>query len=171
MLNKKKLCMLYFISSKQINNYTNNYKILYRNKNIEEGFSNISSETSFKKIKPNNLYYGLKCKYIKNDSFYDALKEYGFQMTDGVNTTIVDASLIVPCSYETTEKEINDLTKGEIILQGKGTLWGVFYNKDLKITQKIISKLPISFKNDKSFAKKIYLSAAINWLFERSTEK
>ena len=27
-------------------------------------------------------------------------------------------------------KEINDLTKGEIILQGKGTLWGVFYNKD-----------------------------------------
>jgi putrescine aminotransferase len=64
-------------------------------------------------------------------------------------------------------KEINNLTKGEVTLQGSGTLWGIFYNKDLKITQKIISNLPISFKNDKSFAKKIYLSAAINWLFEK----
>jgi putrescine aminotransferase len=63
--------------------------------------------------------------------------------------------------------EIKNLTNGEVTMQGKGTLWGLFYNKDLTLTQTIISHLPISFKNDKSFAKKIYLSAAINWLFEK----
>lgn len=64
-----------------------------------------SSEKSFKKIKSNKLYYGLPCKYVKNDCFYTALKESKFKVTNSIS----DASLIVPCSYESTEKEINDL--------------------------------------------------------------
>lgn len=88
--------------STKANDYLNNF--------IHEGFKiNIdyptSSQTSFKKIKPNKLYYGLPCKYLKNDCFYKALKEAGFKTTDN----IAKACLIVPCSYESTEKEINDL--------------------------------------------------------------
>jgi hypothetical protein len=64
-----------------------------------------SSETSFKKIKPNKLYYGLACKYVKNDCFYTALKEAKFKLTEDISK----ACLIVPCSYESTEKEIDDL--------------------------------------------------------------
>ncbi len=81
------------------------------NSDTKENFSNLdnSSELSFKHIEPNKLYYGLECKYVKNDSFYDALKELGFESVDNKNTTITDACLIVPCSYETTEKEVLDL--------------------------------------------------------------
>ena len=89
------------------------YNYLHKN----ESFSMIDKSNtnfSFKQINPNNLYYGLDCKYIKKDCFYDALKELGFKSVDGKNTTIVDASLIVPCSYETTEKEIKDLEKNGI---------------------------------------------------------
>ncbi len=65
---------------------------------------------SFKSIVPNKLYYGLPCDYIKNDCFYDSLKSQGFTVTQD----ILKACLIVPCSYETTEKELNDLDKNKI---------------------------------------------------------
>ncbi len=76
--------------------------------------SNSILDVSFKKINPNKLYYGLECKYAKNDSFYDALKEEGFKSVDNKNTSILDACLIVPCSYETTEKEVQDLEDKDI---------------------------------------------------------
>lgn len=50
----------------------------------------------------NLKYYGKPCNYIKNDSFYDILNENNFSETDDINK----ASLIVPCSYESTEDEI-----------------------------------------------------------------
>ena len=65
---------------------------------------------SFKPIKSNRLYYGLPCDYIKNDCFYDSLKINNFVMTKN----ILEASLIVPCSYETTEIELVDLDKNKI---------------------------------------------------------
>ena len=58
-------------------------------------------------IKSNKLYYGLPCDYLKDDSFYNALKQEGFKMTN--NAT--NACLIVPCSYENTENEIEQLEK------------------------------------------------------------
>jgi len=81
-----------------LDNYiTENFKI-----NIEYP---TSSHVSFKKIKPNRLYYGLPCKYVKNDCFYKAIKELKLKTTNN----IAKACLIVPCSYESTEKELNDL--------------------------------------------------------------
>jgi len=69
-----------------------------------------ASQISIKKINSNKLYYGLQCKYIKDDSFYDSLKKNNFKMTDNIK----EASLIVPCTYETTETEIIDLEKNGI---------------------------------------------------------
>lgn len=73
--------------------------------NEVEPFVLIPKSISFEKIIPNNLYYGLSCIYTKDDTFYDALNISGYKAT----TNIKEASLIVPCSYETTEKEIKDL--------------------------------------------------------------
>ncbi len=145
----------------QVSNEINNKKkcvnpIIYNylQKGMIEGFENTKEETkvqlpnqvSFKKINADKLYYGLPCKYIKNDSFYDALKEYGFQMTDGVNTTIVDASLIVPCSYETTEKEIKDLTDNGISRNkyGDGVRIFMLNNTDLMVSKLALWKFLVS---------------------------
>lgn len=92
------------ISKDDMENFSGNTK------NIEDTFKMVSSVNtinnfSFKKINSNKLYYGLPCNFIKDDCFYDALKNSGFVLT----TDITKASLVVPCSYETTEKEINDL--------------------------------------------------------------
>jgi len=63
--------------------------------------------------------------------------------------------------------ELEKKSNGQIYLKGSGSLWGLFYERDLEKTQKIISLLPTAFKNDRNFAKKVYLSSAINWLFEK----
>lgn len=82
-----------------------------KNKIQTTNINKIPKQISFPNIKPNKLYYGLPCDYIKNDSFYDALKLNNFKITDDILT----ACLIVPCSYETTEKEIIDLDKNNIL--------------------------------------------------------
>ena len=76
----------------------------------------ISNQISFKNINSNKMYYGLPCNYIKDDCFYDSLKKAGFISTKDIKS----ACLIVPCSYETTEKEINDLGTSGI----KGNQYG-----------------------------------------------
>ena len=53
-------------------------------------------------MKANKLYFGLSCDYLKDDSFYNALKQEGFKPTNNAK----DACLVVPCSYENTENEI-----------------------------------------------------------------
>ena len=78
--------------------------------NLLEDFTNteqhlLPNHISFKVINPNKLYYGLPCNYIKDDCFYDAIKKEGFILTNDIKA----ACLIVPCSYESTEKEIVDL--------------------------------------------------------------
>jgi len=91
---------------------------------------------SFKQIIPNKLYYGLPCDYIKNDCFYDSLKSNGFTMTQD----ILKACLIVPCSYETTEKELNDLDKNKIGLNEYGDGVRIFM---LNNTDHMVSKLAL----------------------------
>ena len=58
-------------------------------------------------IKSNKLYFGLPCDYLKDDCFYNALKQEGYKAT----TDAKEACLIVPCSYENTENEIDQLEK------------------------------------------------------------
>lgn len=95
-----------------------------------------SNPISFKPIESNKLYYGLPCEYIKNDCFYDALKINNFIMTDN----IFDACLIVPCSYETTEKELVDLEKNKIQLNKYGDGVRIFM---LNNTDHMVSKLAL----------------------------
>jgi hypothetical protein len=113
----------------------------YLNNFIHENFKiNIdyptSSQISFKKIKSNKLYYGLPCKYIKNDCFYKALKEEKFKLTDDISK----ACLIVPCSYESTEKEINDLRAEGIKNNVYGDAIRIFM---LNNTDHMVSKLAL----------------------------
>jgi len=93
-----------------------------------------SNELSFKKISSNKLYYGLECNYIKDDTFYDALKKAGFQNT----SDITQASLIVPCTYETTEMEIDNLDKKGIKNNKYGDAIRIFM---LNNTDHMVSKL------------------------------
>lgn len=63
----------------------------------------VNKHISFKPIVSNTkLYYGLTCQYLKDDCFYDALKLSGYISTDDITR----CSLVVPCSYETTEEEL-----------------------------------------------------------------
>ena len=96
----------------------------------------IPTHISFKSIIPNKLYYGLPCDYIKNDSFYDSLKLNGFTLTND----ILKACLIVPCSYETTEKELNDLDKNKIMSNEFGDGVRIFM---LNNTDHMVSKLAL----------------------------
>lgn len=96
----------------------------------------IPKHISFKSIIPNKLYYGLPCDYIKNDCFYDCLKLNGFTMTN----QILKACLIVPCSYETTEKELTDLDKNKIQLNEFGDGVRIFM---LNNTDHMVSKLAL----------------------------
>lgn len=119
------------------------YNYIHQEDIKKENFSNLSNQLdnySFKKIIPNKLYYGLTCKYIKNDCFYDALKELDFKSVNGDTTTILDACLIVPCSYETTETEIVDLEKNGIKSNIYGNSVRIFM---LNNTDLMVSKLAL----------------------------
>jgi hypothetical protein len=108
--NKMRGNFLDFINDNGLETFTN----YWNSKNPEEieHFGNLINEIEYKKnnFNPNKLYYGLKCKYIKNDCFYDILKKNGFKLTDDIKL----ACLIVPCTYENTEKEIQELENNGI---------------------------------------------------------
>ena len=61
----------------------------------------------FRSIKSNKLYYGVECKYIKNDAFYTVLDNLGYKKTLNIN----DASLIVPCTYDVVDNEVKNINK------------------------------------------------------------
>lgn len=97
------------------NTNTNSFTFNLNSLNMAEPFNNlVSSENnndiSFKKIKCNKIYYGLPCKYIKDDCFYETLEKEGFVLSNDLKI----ASLIVPCSYEDSENEIKDLVNNGI---------------------------------------------------------
>ena len=90
------------------NNDINNNDIDKTNsKNIIENFGEMNNEIGISTIQPNKLYYGLPCEYIKDDCFYNTLNQEGFKNT----TDPKEACLVVPCSYENTENEIEQLKK------------------------------------------------------------
>lgn len=96
----------------------------------------ISNKISFKPISTNKLYYGLPCSFIKDDCFYDSLKKAGYILTKDIK----QASLVVPCSYETTEKEISDLEAGGIAQNIHGDGVRIFM---LNNTDHMVSKLAL----------------------------
>jgi tubulin polyglutamylase TTLL7 len=81
----------------------------------------------------NNKYYGAPCMYMKDDTFYRVIKELGFEATNN----ILEAGLIVPCSYETTEKEVIDLQNNNIVSNKFGNNVRVFMlnNTDLMVSK------------------------------------
>jgi hypothetical protein len=103
---------------------------------------------NLKKKPVNKLYYGLDCEWVKDDTFYTALKEEGFNVTKNIK----EASLIVPCSYETTEKEIKDLKEAGIKDNIYGKKVRIFM---LNNTDYIVSKLSIWEFLEEKYGKKI----------------
>ena len=112
------------------------YEVIETFLNEKQNKYEIPTHISFKSIISNKLYYGLPCDYIKNDSFYDSLKLNGFTLTND----ILKACLIVPCSYETTEKELNDLDKNKIMSNEFGDSVRIFM---LNNTDHMVSKLAL----------------------------
>jgi hypothetical protein len=121
-------CIIYLI------NMIYNFDVIdsLTNKNSIE----IPSHYSFKQINSNKLYYGLTCNYNKDDCFYDALNNAGYQITSDIK----NASLIVPCSYDTTEKEIVSLEKNGIKANHYGDGIRIFM---LNNTDYMVSKLEL----------------------------
>jgi hypothetical protein len=108
---------------------------IFINNNFEN--FNINSKNMLTiNFKPNKLYYGLECNFVKNDCFYTTLTNLNFHVTNNIK----EACLIVPCSYETTEKEIIDLENQDI----KGNKFG----KNVRIfmlnnTDHMVSKISL----------------------------
>lgn len=119
------------ISKKISSNNLEKFKITPESEQLPK-----TSSISFKKIKSNKLYYGLACDYVKDDLFYDALSMNNFKVTND----ITQASLIVPCSYETTEKEIIDLKAKGIDKNIYGDSVRIFM---LNNTDHMVSKLAL----------------------------
>ena len=113
------ICILYIlfcaITTKQsyvtkfcnssIEKFTNN--IIGFNSSIERFSQDV---IGIKPIIPNGKYYGLECQYTKDDTFYDSLKQNGFT----TDNDILNACLIVPCSYDDTDKELMQLNNQQI---------------------------------------------------------
>jgi hypothetical protein len=81
----------------------------------------------------NNKFYGAPCIYIKDDTFYTVINELGFVPT----TNILEAGLIVPCTYEATEQEVIDLQNSNIDRNKFGDNVRVFMlnNTDLMVSK------------------------------------
>lgn len=92
---------------------------------------------SFKPIvSDKKLYYGLTCPYVKDDCFYDALKLLGYKQTNDITV----CSLVVPCSYETTEEELVKLKDAGIEKNINGDAVRIFM---LNNTDHMVSKLAL----------------------------
>jgi putrescine aminotransferase len=138
-------------------------------KSLGGGKSSIAGVAYTKKISDNCLADIAGANFLS--STY-----YGFY--EECITAIEAIQIAIDENYEGKAEEINDFmlklavdvksrSGGKIELKGRGALWGLFYKKDISSIQKILGILPTSFKEDKNFALKVYLSSAVNWLFEK----
>jgi tubulin polyglutamylase TTLL7 len=81
----------------------------------------------------NNKYYGIPCIYLRDDTFYKVINELGFVQT----SNILEAGLIVPCTYEATEQEVINLQNNNIKNNKFGDNVRVFMlnNTDLMVSK------------------------------------
>jgi hypothetical protein len=117
-----------------INNTLEIHKHLYDYQNILKCLvdeKNSSNSNSIFLL--NNKYYGAPCIYLRDDTFYTVIKELGFVQT----SNILEAGLIVPCTYEATEQEIIDLQNNNIKSNKFGDNVRVFMlnNTDLMVSK------------------------------------
>jgi hypothetical protein len=124
------------ISLNNLNKTQETFEMIETFLNEKQSKYDMPNHISFKSIVPNKLYYGLPCDYIKNDCFYDSLKSNNFVITQD----ILKACLVVPCSYETTEKELVSLDKNKISLNKYGDGVRIFM---LNNTDHMVSKLSL----------------------------
>ena len=82
----------------------------------------------------NKLYYDIDCMYEKKGCFYDALYKNNFKKTNNIQ----EASLIMPCTYETTDKEIEKIKNKNIDKNIYGNNVRIFM---LKNTDYLVSKI------------------------------
>jgi hypothetical protein len=82
----------------------------------------------------NKLYYDIDCSYIKKGCFYEALQKNNFKKTDN----LMEAALIMPCTYETTDKEFKDIQNKNISKNIYGKNVRIFM---LKNTDYLVSKI------------------------------
>jgi hypothetical protein len=117
---------------------------------IYEDFSNIQDLNIGinNNIKFNNLYYGLECDYERIGCFYEALINNNFKKTDN----ILEASLIVPCTYETTDQELSDIRKKNIEKNIFGNNVRIFM---LKNTDYLVSKIDLWLKIKEKYGAEI----------------
>jgi len=87
-----------------------------------------------KNLSFNKLYYDIDCSYIKKGCFYEALEKNNFKKTD----KLVEASLIMPCTYETTDKEFEEIKRKKISENIYGDNVRIFM---LKNTDYLVSKI------------------------------
>ncbi len=87
-----------------------------------------------KNLSFNKLYYDIDCSYIKKGCFYEALQKNNFKKTDN----ILEASLIMPCTYETTDKEFAEIKRKKILENIYGENVRIFM---LKNTDYLVSKI------------------------------
>ena len=112
---------------------------------FKEDKIDIDNNLSFKK-----LYYDIECSYLKKGCFYEALHKNNFKKTDN----LLEASLIMPCTYETTNKEIEILINNNI----KNNIYG----KNLRI---------FMLKNTDYLVSKIVLWLIIKYYYEKDATK
>jgi hypothetical protein len=87
-----------------------------------------------KNLSFNKLYYDIDCSYIKKGCFYEALQKNNFKKTDN----LLEASLIMPCTYETTDKEFDEIKRKKISENIYGEYVRIFM---LKNTDYLVSKI------------------------------
>lgn len=68
---------------------------------------------------------------------------------------------------EKLSTKISKISDGKIILKGSGLFWGLFYEKNFKLANNLLSLIPKRILNDTGLIKKIFLASAVNWLFEK----
>ena len=109
-------------------NTANNYEFfnMFKEDNIE-----INNNLSYKK-----LYYNTDCAYQKTGCFYETLKNNNFKKTNN----ILEAALIMPCTYETTDKEIAEIKWKNISnnIYGKNVRIFMFRNTDYLVSKIVL---------------------------------
>ena len=120
------IILLFYLYQSNNCNIANNYEFfnVFQDKSVE-----VNKNLSFKK-----LYYDIECSYIKKGCFYEALKINNFLQTDN----LLEAALIMPCTYETTDKEITYIKNNNIKDNINGKNVRIFM---LKNTDYLVSKI------------------------------
>ena len=123
------LSILFFeVFNYQDCNIANNYEFfnMFQEDNIDT-----SNNLSYKK-----LYYDTDCVYQKIGCFYETLKNNNFKKTNN----ILEASLIMPCTYETTDKEIAEIKNKNISnnTYGKNVRIFMFRNTDYLVSKIVL---------------------------------